>query len=299
MVGAENLPVSIGGDGNDQYFGAGIRETALHYKMQHYKLTPISELFDKLSDNSLFDNDNMAFRVHFQNQKILRVMEPETFGFHDFQLKKMFNLSTIPPHSYLSIIPKKFKSYEELFLQRNYYLHLQHSVNEVILFKASRMSDYFNVNLAFSYIDLDIYDFLQHLPIHLRARGSVEECMKGKGIAKYIHKALVKPMLPEAVTNRPKQGGFSPLEIFFNTKERRGAIYEYIRKSAFANSLSKKNFLDEFFLQYEPLASGKSYWFWYKQVKSNQLINLLIIALWWDRVIENRRFDRLSDYIQL
>ncbi len=55
MVGSENLPVSIGGDGNDQYFGAGIRETALHYKMQHYGLTPFSELFDKLSDNSLFD----------------------------------------------------------------------------------------------------------------------------------------------------------------------------------------------------------------------------------------------------
>ena len=41
--------------------------------------------------------------------------------------------------------------------------------------------------------------------------------MKGKGVAKYIHKQLVKPMLPDAVTNRPKQGGFSPLEIFFNT----------------------------------------------------------------------------------
>jgi asparagine synthase (glutamine-hydrolysing) len=297
MVGYENLPVSIGGDGNDQYFGAGIRETALHYKMNRYGLTPFSELFDKLSDTRLFDKDNLAFRIHFQNQKILRVMEPETFGFHDFQLKKMFSLSKIPA-SYQSIIPKKFRSYEELFLQRNYFLHLQHSVNEVILFKASRMSDYFNVNLAFSYADLDICNFIQQLPIHLRASGSAEECMKGKGVTKYIHKELVKPMLPVAVTNRPKQGGFSPLEIFFNTTNRRWAIYGYIRNSAFAKSLKKNNYLDEFFTQYEALASGKSYWFWYKQVKSNQLINLLIISVWWDRVIENIRYDRLSDYIQ-
>jgi asparagine synthase (glutamine-hydrolysing) len=299
MVGAENLPVSIGGDGNDQYFGAGIRETALHYKMHRYGLKPFSALFDKLSDNSLFDKDNLAFRIHFQNQKILRVMEPETFGFHDFQLNKMFSLNKIPPHSYLSVIPKKFDSYDELFLQRNYFLHLQHSVNEVILFKASRMSDFYNVNLAFSYTDLDIYHFLQHLPINLRAKGSVEECMKGKGVAKYIHKALVKPMLPEAVTNRPKQGGFSPLEIFFNTAERRSAIYSYIRNSDFARSLKKNDFLDDFFRQYESLATGKSYWFWYKQVKSNQLINLLIITLWWDRVIENKKYERLSDYIKV
>ncbi|MBK7712943.1 MAG: hypothetical protein IPJ37_19905 [Bacteroidales bacterium] len=210
----------------------------------------------------------------------------------------MFRLNKIIPHSYLSLIPEKFSSYEELFLQRNYYLHLQHSVNEVILFKASRMSEFFNVNLAFSYTDLDIYHFLQQLPVNMRAKGSVEECLKGKGVAKYIHKVLVKPMLPDSVTNRPKQGGFSPLEIFFNTKERRSSIYRYIRKSAWAATLNKNSFLDDFFRQYESLASGKSYWFWYKQVKSNQLINLLIITLWWDRVIGDKKYDTLSDYIK-
>ncbi len=297
MVSNENLPVTIGGDGNDQYFGAGIRETALHYKMKKYGIAPFSTLFDNLSSNSFFDKDDLAFRVRYQNQKILKVMEPETFGFPDFQLKKIIPLKSIAPHSYLSVIPDKYSSYEELFLPRNYYLHLQHSVNEVILFKASRMSEYFNVNLTFSYTDLEIYNFLQHIPINLRAKGTVDECVKGKGVAKFIHKQLVKPMLPDAVTNRPKQGGFSPLEIFFNTVERRKAIYKYIKNSAFANTLNKNNFLNEFFDQYEALASGKSYWFWYKQVKSNQLINLLIIALWWDRIIENKKSSYLSDYL--
>ncbi|MEI6060278.1 MAG: asparagine synthase-related protein [Bacteroidota bacterium] len=295
MVSTENLPVTIGGDGNDQYFGAGIRETALHYKMRRYGLAPFSNMFDKLSSNNFFDKDNLAFRVRYQNQKILKVMEPETFGFPDFQLNQMFLLKDIAPHRFLAAIPDKFNSYEELFLQRNYYLHLQHSVNEVILFKASRMSEFFDVNLAFSYIDLDIYHFIQNLPIHLRAKGTVEECMKGKGVTKFIHKQLVKTMLPSAVTNRPKQGGFSPLEIFFNTAERRKAIYRYIRNSSFAAILKKNNFLEDFFTQYEALATGQSYWFWHKQVKSNQLINLLIITLWWDRVIENRKSAGFSD----
>jgi asparagine synthase (glutamine-hydrolysing) len=297
MVSGENLPVTIGGDGNDQYFGAGVRETALHYKMQRTGLKPFSVLFDKLSDNSLFDHDNLSFRVHFQNQKILKVMEPETFGFHDYQLNRMFDMPNIPNHAYLNDIPDKFNSYDELFLQRNYYLHLRHSVNEVIIFKASRLSETFGVNLAFSYIDLDLYHFLQHLPINLRAKGTVKECMKGLGVTKYIHKQLVKPMLPDAVTNRPKQGGFSPLEIFFNNQQRREKIYHYIRNSAFAKSLKNKDYLNQFFAQYEALSTGKGYWFWYKQVKSNQMLNLLIITLWWDKNIGDKKTGKLSDYL--
>ncbi|MEI6682018.1 MAG: asparagine synthase-related protein [Bacteroidota bacterium] len=297
MVSGENLPVTIGGDGNDQYFGAGIRETALHYKMQRIGLKPFSVLFDKLSDNSLFDHDNLSFRIHFQNQKILRVMEPETFGFHDYQLNKMFDMRHIPAHPYLDDIPDHFHSYDELFLQRNYYLHLRHSVNEVIIFKASRLSEQFGVNLAFSYTDLDLYNFQQHLPINLRAKGTLKESMKGKGVTKYIHKQLVKPMLPAAVTTRAKQGGFSPLEIFFNDAQRRARIYRYIGNSAFAKSLKNTGYLDAFFKQYEALSTGKSYWFWYKQVKSNQMLNLLIITIWWDKVVEGKKVGKLSDFL--
>ena len=111
MVSTEDLPVTIGGDGNDQYFGAGIRETALHYKMCHLGLKPFAKLFDRLSQNSIFDHDNPAFRISYQNQKILRVMEPETFGFPDFQLNKMFNLKEVPSHGYLDKIHANYGSY--------------------------------------------------------------------------------------------------------------------------------------------------------------------------------------------
>lgn len=297
MVGGENLPVTIGGDGNDQYFGDGIRDTALHYQMQQSGLRPFSVLFDKLSDRSLFDKDNLAFRIHFQNQKILKVMEPVTFGFHDYQLKKMFDMPNIPKHGFMNGVPLHFNSFEDLYLHRNYYLQLRHSVNEVIIFKASRLSQQFGVNLAFSYIDLDLYNFMQHLPINLRTKGTVKEIAKGKGVAKYIHKQLVKPMLPAAVTNRAKQGGFSPLEIFFNNQQRREKIYKYIRNSAFAKALKNTDYLNQFFAQYEALATGKSYWFWYKQVKSNQMLNLLIITLWWHKNIEGKKTGKLSDYL--
>jgi asparagine synthase (glutamine-hydrolysing) len=297
MVSGENLPVTIGGDGNDQYFGDGVRDTALHYQLQKSGLRPLSALFEKISDSSVFDHDNLAFRIHFQNQKILKVMEPVTFGFQDYQLNRMFDMHKIAAPVYMKDVPSHFSSFEELYLQRNYYLQLRHSVNEVIIFKASRLSQQFGVHLAFSYTDLDIYHFLQHLPIGLRAKGTIGELAKGKGVAKYIHKQLVKPMLPDAVTNRPKQGGFSPLEIFFNEKSRREKIYRYIRNSAFAKSLKSAGYLDQFFSQYETLCAGKGYWFWYKQVKSNQMLNLLIATIWWDKIVGGIKTGKLSDYL--
>ena len=91
--------------------------------------------------------------------------------------------------------------------------------------------------------------------------------------------------------------GFSPLEIFFNDPARRKAIYQYIRSSGFAKTLKEPSFLDRIFTKYEALASGKSYWFWYKQVKSNQMLNLLILTIWWDKVMENRKAGDLSSYL--
>jgi asparagine synthase (glutamine-hydrolysing) len=297
MVGDENLQVVIGGDGNDQYFGTGIRETGWHCQMRKYGLGPLSNLIDTMSDISLFDRDNLAFRIHYQNQKFLKVMEPEIFGMHNYQLKHLFPLKEIPKHPYREEIPHHFADYEELFLQRNYFLHIRHSVNEVIIFKASRLSEQFGVNLAFPYIDLNIYQFMQQLPLQLRARGSIDDLVKGKGISKYLLKELVREKLPGDVVKRPKQGGFAPLELFFKKAERRKSIYTYIRSSAFAESLRDPAWLDGFFMQYESLVSGKGYWFWYKQVKSNQLLNLLIAALWWDKVIKKQKTGNLSDYL--
>lgn len=297
MISREEPPVVLGGDGNDQYFGAGIRETALHYFMRRAGLAPFAKFFNLISDNSLFDHDNLAFRIHFQNQKILRVMEPETFGFHDYQLNQIFRMNEVAPHPYRSVLPWKFSDYKELWLQRNYFLHLHHSVDEVILFKASRFSEHFGVNLTFSYMDLDLFHFIQSLPLNLRAKGDLRETMKGKGVSKYIQKELLRSYLPQQVTKRGKQGGFSPLEIFFNTAERRQKIYRYIQGSELARSLKQNNFLVDFCNKYEALMTSKPYWFWYKQVKSGQMLNMLILAIWWDKIFGGKKSGKLSEYI--
>lgn len=288
-----DLPVVLGGDANDQYFGAGIRETALHYQLFKNGFLPVMRFVDKISENDLFDNDDILFRTRYHNSKILRVMEPERFGFNNFHLKKMFG----EPSSYKFTETGSIKSFNELFLKRNYYLHLCQTTNDVIIHKAARLSDFMGINLSFTYTDLDLWNFIQHLPLNLRASGSKMDMIRGKGVSKYLHKQLMKSRLPAEVTRRCKQGGFSPLEMLFKDYEKRQIIYRYILKSEFTKYMADKGFLISFFRKYDQMMTEKPYWFWYRQVKSNQLFNLLVLAVWWDQVILNKRNDRLSDYL--
>ncbi len=298
FVKDESLPVVIGGDGNDQMMGTTGKELALHFLIKKKGLAFVQKLFASLSDNAFFDKDNVAFKVRFHNNKILNVMRPDNFGFNGHLMRTVFNLGKVDEHPVFASIPEKYNDFEDFHDLHNFYLDIRHSINEVILNKASRLSAFYGVNLAFTYIDKDIYDFVKKLPLEIRLKGNVDEVAKGKGVTKYIHKVYTKPKLPKEVTERKKQGGFSPLAIFFADGQKRKKIYDYIAASAFAKSFVKERGLQSFFASYEKNATGRGYWFWYKQLKSNQLINLLIMALWWDIYIEKKTYNSVSEFLK-
>jgi asparagine synthase (glutamine-hydrolysing) len=298
FVKDENLPVIIGGDGNDQMIGTTGKELALHFLIRKKGLGFMQKLFDKIADNPFFDKDNILFKVRFHNKKILNVMRPDNFGFNNHLMNSVFRLGNVAEHPVFAAIPKGYKDFEDFHDLHNFYLDIRHSINEVILNKASRLSAFYGVNLGFTYIDKDIYDFIKKLPLSIRLKGNVDEVAKGKGVTKYIHKVYTKPKLPKEVTERKKQGGFSPLAIFFGDAALRKSVYDYISGSGFAAEFLKPKGLNKFFDSYEKNAIGNGYWFWYKQLKSNQLMNLLIMTLWWDIYINNKDYKTLNEYLK-
>ena len=251
-----------------------------------------------LANNSFFDKDNIRFKLRFHNQKILNVMRPDNFGFNDHLMSSIFNIGRVEEHPVFASIPKGYNDFTDFHDLHNYHLDIRHSINEVILNKASRLSAYYGINLGFTYIDKDIYDFAKKLPLEIRLKGNVDEVAKGKGVTKYIHKVYTKPKLPKEVTERKKQGGFSPLAIFFSDATTRKKVYNYISNSSFAQEFTNSKGLQNFFDAYEKNASGEGYWFWYKQLKSNQLINLLILTLWCDIYINKKVHKSISDYLK-
>jgi asparagine synthase (glutamine-hydrolysing) len=297
MVKDENLPVIIGGDGNDQLFGTTGKELALQHLLKSYGLSVFQRMFSGLSANNFFEKDNIWFKLRFHNHKILNAMLPDNFGFNAHSMKDLFKLGKVDIHPVFAETPKKYKDFTELHDLHNLYLDIRHSINEVILNKASRLSSYYGNNLAFTYLDKDIYEFVKQLPLNIRLKGEVKDLAKGRGVTKYLHKAFTKPKLPEDVTSRKKQGGFSPLAIFFKDKEYRQRIYAYILNSEFTQLYSKPDKIQSFMNAFEKSMQGEAYWFWYKQLKSNQMISLLIMALWWDMYVNKKELATLSDYM--
>lgn len=294
LVHDKNLPVVLGGDGSDQLFTAALREIAYRYKFKKKMLAPAQKIFGAMAENSLFENDNLLFKARFHNDKILNILAPDHFGFRKYQVKGLLG-TDFNPHPALNAIPKNFGNFDELFNTRNFFVDIKQNSTEVILFKASRISQMYGVNLAFTYIDEDIVKFVKALPRQLKAKGNVDDLAAGKGISKYLLKALIKPKLPEAVTSRKKQGGFSPLQIFFNDDLKRRKMYEFILRSDISKTYLNKKHIQKFFDAYDKSTKGE-YWFWYKQTMANRLINLLVLSIWWETFMNNNYKEKLSDY---
>jgi len=296
LVHDKELPVVLGGDGSDQLFTAALKEVAYKYLLKKKFLFPAQNLFSAVSKNSFFEKDNIFFRARFHNDKILGILRPDQFGFQKYQVKQLLGGKSFEEHPVLAAIPEKFNSFDDLFNLRNFYVDIKQNSTEVIINKASRISQMYGVNLAFTYIDMDVYNFVKSLPRNLKVSGSIEDIAKGKGVSKYLLKAMIKPKLPDEVTSRKKQGGFSPLEMFFSDGSKRQKIYDYILNSTIASDFFDKSFLKNFFKAYESSVAG-NYWFWYKQTMANRMINLLVMTLWWDIFLVKKEGNKLSDFI--
>ena len=285
----ENPDLILGGDGNDQHFGTSGKELAIHWKMKQNGGKIFQKLFDSVGNSTLFENDNILFRSEFHNRKILHIQQCDVFGFTQHQVNKINSVGVkMGEFSYLKSHPKKFNNFDEFFYNRNLNIDIKQVINEVILFKSSRMGELFENNISFPYMSTELYDFLNSLPVDYKFHGTLDELSKGKGVSKYLHKKYLKPKLPTEITDRKKQGGFAPLPIFLKDEKQRKQIFTFLRNSDLVKLMFKSKAIDNLLNQYEEASSSKSYWFWFQQVKANQVINLLTLAVWWEMFINKK-----------
>lgn len=286
----ERPQIILGGDGNDQHFGTSGKELAINWKFKKNGVQALQKLFDAVGNISLFEKDNIFFRSQFHNRKILYIQQSDTFGFTKHHLNKLNSIGyKVSEHRYLKNSPKKYADFDEFFRCRNFFVDIKQVINEVILFKASKMADMFENNISFPYMSTELYEFLKTMPVNYKFFGSLEELSKGKGKSKYLHKQYLKPKLPTEITDRKKQGGFAPLPIFLRNKEQRTNIFKMIEQSDAVNALFRKDMVHNFLQHYHQVAEYPGYWFWYKQVQANQIINLATLVVWWDIFIGGKK----------
>ncbi len=287
----------LGGDGNDQHFGTSGKELALNWKFKKNGISFLQKGLDFIGNGSAFENDNIFFRAQFHNRKILHIQQSDTFGFTKNQLNKMNSKGyKVPDYGYLKKNPKSYTDFDQFYFCRNYLIDIKQVVNEVILYKASKMSDMFSNNLTFPYMSTDLYQFLKEMPVNYKFNGTLDELSKGKGKSKFLHKRYLKPKLPSEITDRKKQGGFAPLPIFLKNEKQRKEIFYIIEKSDAVAALFKKEKIVAILNHYDKIADTQGNWFWYRQVQANQIINLLTLVIWWELFINKKdNFNSISD----
>jgi asparagine synthase (glutamine-hydrolysing) len=298
LIGDNKPDIILGGDGNDQLHGTAGKELALNYRLKKMGAAPLQNLLSHILATKAFDKDSVYFRMKFHNDKIYNILKSDNFGFSPFEAQKLLNSKlpiTKPP--YLNKLPKGVKSFDEFFMVHNYYGDIMQVINEVILFKASKMAALHNNQLTFPYMSTAMYNFLSTVPRELKFKGSIIDLSKGRGTSKYLHKAYLKPKLPDEITNRKKQGGFAPLPIFFQSNENRKLFQSIVAKSSITNELLNAEKVNTFLTGYDHLAEQPSYWFWYSQVKAFQYFNLIMLTVWWEMMFEGKEISNLNELL--
>ncbi len=284
---SENRPeIILGGDGNDQHFGVAMRELAMYYKISKMGFLPALKAATSIFQANIFDHDNFLFKLRFQGHKISHILENDRFGFNNPQQKTF--MRNFVPYTAPSSPIQGANTFDEICLIKQFNIDLAHIVNEVILFKGSKMAALFSNQLSFPYMSTDIYNYLKTLPRNIKTKGDLDEISKGKGAAKYLHKYYLKPHLPTEITDRKKQGGFAPLPVFFTDNIQRKKIFEYILDSKFVTDFTNKNEVNQILKKYSNIANKEPYWFWNRQTKATQVWNLLVISIWWELMNSNK-----------
>ncbi|MEG2339214.1 MAG: asparagine synthase-related protein [Odoribacter sp.] len=289
LVGTDRPDVILGGDGSDQYFGTSAREVAIRYLASKYGIEPLLVTIHKQLSRPMFDKNNIAYRVRFQLSKILNILNGDMFGFEPFILKRLLKY---PEKSMPTELTDRvdLSSFENLYEQHASETDIERTIDQVILFKASQMASMFDNHIVFPYMDLELYNFLQKLPINYKCNSdNVWQIARGQSTAKFLLKYHYKPLLPAEITTKKKQGGFAPMPIFFKDKSQRNILADFIMQSSVVSKFLNRNSVEKFIKTYDRESSDNGNWFWYKQNKAIQYFNLLTFAIWWEQYVEGRQ----------
>jgi asparagine synthase (glutamine-hydrolysing) len=276
---AEDCPdIVLGGDGNDQFFGTGSREIAMRWVANKtggiWLLRLIRVLTRKLMSPVIIQ------KIKLYNDKILEIYKPDHWGFTTDELR-------IKPDEKSAFPESGTGSLKEMIEYKRKNIDFLYTINEVILFKASRMAAHFGNTISFPYLTLDLMDYIDALPLKYKIKGSLIQMIRGKGKSKYLHKISYQDSLPPSITGRKKQGGFVPLSIFFNNPDMNMRVFNIIENSDLLDELLKDK--SKIVKELKTSLKSPNPWFWAQQSNYFRIFNLLVLAIWERLMIRNEK----------
>ena len=215
-------------------------------------------------------------------------MEGERFGYSSSVVSSLLQHPSDDLLSCETVRPD-MQSFDHLFRQHAQLSDIEIVINRIILFKASRMARMFDNNLTYPFMDLELYHYVQQLPVSMRYKADgLMDMIRGRGISKYLLKHCYKPLLPEVITSKKKQGGFAPMPLFFKDPVRCSRLKDFILSSSIFDDYLNRKGVEKFLNDYAKVSSDSHKWFWYRQNCALQYFNLLALVTWWEEFVEGK-----------
>lgn len=228
----EKVTVALGGDGGDEllmgYPNHQVQKLLYFLKFHNFKFN--SNLVNFLERTLPVSSKNLRFSYKLKRYGhslsfpglyrdflniggYIRDLD-SLFGFR-IDLEKMFSFA----NSFLDTQSEKG------YLKKINLLFLKYYLEDDILFKVDRASMYNSLEVRAPFLDFNLADFINSLPLNYKLRGQK---------TKYILKKLMENKLPKRIINRRKKGFGVPLTVWLKNE-----LKDYMIETLNENDVNK------------------------------------------------------------
>ena len=276
----EGFSCLIAGDGGDEIFGGNERYAKDYYFQCYYKLpSPLKALGGLLRENlkpidRRFTNKikNFLHRGALANPERFYTDDSFASDFYGEMLTESFR-QVCPKRSSLDILEDHYRASDaKAELNRLMYIDLQMAIADNDLTKVNRSAKAAGISVVYPYLTPDLIQLMGRVPAELKVNRTIK---------RYLFKKAVKPLLPEAILAKKKQGFGLPFGYWFRHDPK---VRSFLGDILLSQRCMDRGYLDRGFLRNLLDRHQQGAWDY-----SNELWLLLMLELW-----HQRHFDSLA-----
>jgi len=252
-----------------------------YFKQKKNHTLGLIKLLKRIINIHKLDKYKRIYLLKIIINRILNIYSLGRNGFTKKQIKALLKTEyKSATYKYQNSLPINSYSIENAYLTHNYFIDIKQSLNQIETYQMSSFAENFNLKLSYPLLDNNIYNFFKSLPIEIKIDNSgLREnntfVNKNKNIDIQLHINLTNYLYD------------------INLRKK---LYAYMLNSDISKKLFNNSFLEKFFNNFEKEFISKNHINKVLYDLSFQFFNLLIINLWWDIYLINKKGNTLQDF---
>lgn len=286
----DNPDILLNFNGIDYLLGTNASNISNYIKIKKNRTIKIFKLIKRLVSLPVFDKYKKIYKFRILINRILNIYIIGRCGFTKKQITKLLksNYKSFT-YSYQNSLPAYSNNFDDAFISHNYFIDIKQSLNEIETYQMSVLAQNLNISISYPLLDNNIYNLLKSIPLDYKINSNSLRSKKDKNITGQPNN-LIKSTLKSDFFLHINQANY-----LYDANLRK-KLYKYMLNSDATKNLFNKDFLTNFFTNFEKEIISKNMINKTLYDLSFQFFNLLILNIWWDQFINNKKGTTLQDF---